>query len=309
MPDRPSRRLLAGIRPLLSYGGNLTASNVVTHLVRNGDNFLIGLVWGPAALGLYAKAYGLLMMPVLRIVRPVGAVALPVLCRLQDEPERFDRYYRRATLTTAYLTMPLLAVLAAGAQDAVALALGPGWERAATIFRLLALAAVGQAVATTAGWVYQATGNTRRMAIWSGVTAAVMLSAFVAGVGWGPEGVAIGFAAALNVLIVPTLLVAAHRTPVRGGLLVASLAKPAAAALAAGAAGFAAKWAVGARLDDLLPAPAAAGVTLLIVVATGVAAVGVVALLWPAVRRDLGDIASLRRDLRRAKAGKEADDA
>ena len=50
-PALPSRR--SGVGDLLAFGGNVTGFNVVNYFARNGDNLLIGKMWGSASLGLY----------------------------------------------------------------------------------------------------------------------------------------------------------------------------------------------------------------------------------------------------------------
>ena len=93
-PGLPVRR--SGVREMLAFGGNLTGFNVINYFARNADNLLIGKFWGSGPLGLYSKAYGLLMLPLRQINAPLSAVAIPALSRLKDEPERYRNYYIKA---------------------------------------------------------------------------------------------------------------------------------------------------------------------------------------------------------------------
>ena len=61
---------IASVKSMLSFGGNITAFNIINYFARNIDNILIGKVWGSASLGLYSKAYGLLMLPLIRLILP-----------------------------------------------------------------------------------------------------------------------------------------------------------------------------------------------------------------------------------------------
>ena len=56
-----------GVRNMLKFGGRLTVSNFVHYLSRNMDNMLIGKVIGAEPLGLYSKAFSLLMTPLNQI--------------------------------------------------------------------------------------------------------------------------------------------------------------------------------------------------------------------------------------------------
>ncbi len=54
---RPAFRFpLREMRALLAFGSNITGFNLLNYFARNLDNVLIGKVWGPSPLGLYAKA-------------------------------------------------------------------------------------------------------------------------------------------------------------------------------------------------------------------------------------------------------------
>jgi O-antigen/teichoic acid export membrane protein len=52
----------SGVRSMLAFGGNLTGANVLNYFVRNFDNILIGWYWGAQQLGLYTRAYQLLVI-------------------------------------------------------------------------------------------------------------------------------------------------------------------------------------------------------------------------------------------------------
>jgi len=61
----------SGVRSILAFGGNLTGFSVFNYFARNLDNILIGRVWGAGALGIYSKAYSLMMLPLQQINGPI----------------------------------------------------------------------------------------------------------------------------------------------------------------------------------------------------------------------------------------------
>ena len=77
-----------GIRDMLKFGMNLTSSSFLNYASRNVDKILIGATWGAGSLGLYNKAYSLLLLPIGEINAPMSSVAIPALSRLQNDPER-----------------------------------------------------------------------------------------------------------------------------------------------------------------------------------------------------------------------------
>ena len=72
----------AGVKPMLAFGGNLTISGMCQYLNQNLDNVLIGKTWGDVALGLYGRAYSLLLLPLTQFAGPFSAIAIPVLSRI-----------------------------------------------------------------------------------------------------------------------------------------------------------------------------------------------------------------------------------
>ncbi|HSS98942.1 MAG TPA: lipopolysaccharide biosynthesis protein, partial [Terriglobales bacterium] len=139
-PARFQRRV--GMRSMVAFGANVTAYQVLNYMTRNFDNVIIGRFIGAIALGVYSKAYGLLMLPLTQINWPLSSVMLPALSRLQDNPSEYTKLYLRATRAMALITLPIIVFTAFLAHDTVHVMLGWQWSNAAPIFRLLAPAAV-----------------------------------------------------------------------------------------------------------------------------------------------------------------------
>ena len=212
-PSRPVRR--SGVREMLAFGGNLTGFSVMNYFARNADNLLIGKFLGPGSLGFYSKAYGLLLLPLRQIKGPITAVAIPALSRLQNDPEKYRRYYYRAISTIAFINMPLVAMLAALSDEIIRIVLGNQWTDAAIIFKVLAFAAFTQPVVSTTGWVFTSLGQTKRMMHWGLISVPVIVLSFIVGLPWGAVGVAASYTVCdIFILLVPCLLFAFRYSPV-----------------------------------------------------------------------------------------------
>lgn len=210
-PGRPRRA--DGVRDLVTFGANLGVFGVLNYLSRQLDNVLIGRAWGAGPLGLYAKAYQLLLLPIQQINVPVSRVALPTLSLLQDDPERYRRYYKAAIGAMAYVAMPLIVMMAVLSDEIVHVLLGPQWAGAAPIFRVLAFAGIAQTVAHANGWIYVSTGHTGRQAVWGLVSRPVIVLSFLIGLPGGPYGVAVSYTVATILLLPPAFVVAVRGTP------------------------------------------------------------------------------------------------
>ena len=228
-PSRPTRN--AGVRSMLAFGGNLTAFGVVNFFARSLDNILIGRFWGATQLGLYARAYQLLILPIEQINAPITAVALPALSRMVDTPERYRLAYVRMLEKVAILTMPGVALMIATSEWVVHILLGPKWMETAHIYRLLGITALIQPIANTAGWLFISQDRTRDMLNWGMISGFAMMAAIVAGLPWGAVGVAASYSI-VSVCTYPGLFwFIGRKGPVRARDFYRALAPAACAAL------------------------------------------------------------------------------
>jgi O-antigen/teichoic acid export membrane protein len=213
-PGLPARGI--GIRSMLSYGGNLTGFNVMTFFSRNLDNALIGKFWGPAQLGVYSRAYQMLLMPMQQINAPLAAVAVPTLSRLADSPERYRVAYLKILEKIVMITMPLAALMIATSDWMVLFLLGPQWRETGRIFMLLGIAAMIQPVTKTAWWLFSTQGRTRELFHWGLLGGAIAIVSIVAGLPWGATGVAASYAVTDLCVATPLLFwYVGRRGPVR----------------------------------------------------------------------------------------------
>ncbi len=205
----------SGIRDMLKFGANITAFDFVNYFQRNLDNILIGRVWGPGSLGLYSRAYSLLMLPITSIRGPINAVAFPAMSQLQNEPEAFRNYYLKTTSLIALLSMPMASFFFVASKPIIELVLGKQWLGVAPIFSYLALAAFIQPVSGFAGSLMLSLGQGRRY-LSTGLFNATFISiCFIIGVSWGPKGVAIAYAIGNYLLLGPWLFWAFRDSPVK----------------------------------------------------------------------------------------------
>lgn len=211
-PGRPLRH--TGVRSMLKMGGYLSAFNLCNFFARNLDNILIGRAWGATELGLYSRAYSLLVLPIQQINQPMASVVVPSLSRLQDDKRRFVSFYLQALSLSSSITLPIVGVMIIASQDVVMVLLGPKWLPAAGIFLALAISAPIQAIFNSVGWLYLPTGRTKAMFYFVLVSSSITVASFVIGLPWGPLGVAIAYSVAVWLLFVPGLHFAAATLPI-----------------------------------------------------------------------------------------------
>ena len=282
------------MRDFLRFGWNLLGSQIVGYLANNVDTVTVGVRFGSSALGLYTRAFSLLMMPLNQIRTPLTTVALPVLSRLQAEPARYQDYVRRSQLALGYTLAVALALVIGAAHPITAIFLGQRWISISPLLALFAVAGIFQTLAFVGYWVYTSRGLTADLFRYSLVSMAIKVVCVLAGSTGGILGVAIGYAVAPMLSWPISLWWLSRRTaiPVRGlyegaGRILAVVG--AAAASVAVVTTATATWGAWVQLGLALLAVAGAGALL--------------ALLVPPIRRDVLSVVELARMIRRPGHG------
>lgn len=225
----------SAIKSMLAFGGNLTAFRIVNYFSRNLDNVLIGRYIGPQQLGIYAKAYQLILLPIEQINFPVSRVALPVLSRLQLEPKKYCRYYYKAILLITTVGMPIVGFMFASADKVILLMLGQQWLEAVPFFRFLIPAAFMGTFNVAEGWVFQSLSRTDRQFRMGLVATTVDIAIFLIGISWGAIGVAAAYGLSRPIVWIPKIIYCYWGTPLRFIELIKILSRPIFASVGASA--------------------------------------------------------------------------
>jgi O-antigen/teichoic acid export membrane protein len=191
---------LASLRDFAGFSGNVLGASLFKQLRATSDNFLVGRFIGASALGPYALAYNIVLVPFNRIASPLSQVLFPAMSQIQDDLERMGAYWIRSVRVIAAIAMPALLGLIVAAPDFVDVVLGPSWKRAVPVIQLLSVVAIFQTLQFLNGAILQAVDRTNRFFKWSAFSYAASLAAFVIGLHWGVVGVAAAFAVASAII-------------------------------------------------------------------------------------------------------------
>ncbi|MEP7087145.1 MAG: lipopolysaccharide biosynthesis protein [Gemmatimonadota bacterium] len=197
-----ARRLrihLGPLKDLLHFGSGYTVSALSSYAAAQGDNVVVARFLGAAALGIYGRAYELMLVPAQAIGTLLEKVLFPALSRVQEDPARLRLAYRRAMALVALLVMPMSAASIILAPELVNALLGPGWTGAVAPFQVLALAMYFRVAYMIGHAVANATGAVRAVARRSAAFAALVVTGALVGVRWGLVGVSIGVLGAMSV--------------------------------------------------------------------------------------------------------------
>jgi O-antigen/teichoic acid export membrane protein len=199
---RPNLRL-ARVREIAGFSWRAFAAGLlINSFSRNIDNLLVGKFQGPEALAFYGLAYRLLLLPVQLLSVTIGNVLFPVFSRLGRDLTAVRFELTRATRSLAWLALPPMALVAAAAPQLVVVLFGPDWDPAVPIVQVLAIAGALQAVyqPSTAPLVL-GLGHAALNLRYALLTTAMTTIGIVAGVPFGPLGVAVGYATATAAIV------------------------------------------------------------------------------------------------------------
>jgi O-antigen/teichoic acid export membrane protein len=257
---RPQRGEIAKV---LSWSASRFGSVLVGFLANYSGDLVLGVVFSPAAAGLYRASNRMVTALADMFVQPAGMLALTTLAadRARGAGESRPGAWLRLTGLFAVLGWPALAVLALCADRLVPLALGPAWAAAGpvvAVFCLARMAALVTAVASAALVVADRQGRVLGVQSAAAIATAVLT---VLAAPFGAMGAAVA-ATAIAVLAAAALARAALRREEHGALAEAARLVLIPLAGAFGAA-LLAEWLVGGSAPLLAlavpPAAAAAG--------------------------------------------------
>jgi PST family polysaccharide transporter len=215
-PQMPKRA--GGTWALVRFGLDLTGSGTVNRLAWSADKLLLGRFWGPASVGLYTRAFALLMNPVDQSLTPIGSVMLPVLSRLRANPERYRRVFLRTYDAIGLISFPLSALFLVVAHPLVVLVLGPKWEGAVNLFAGFTFAALYMPLGIAAMWLFISQGRSGDVLMTSLILSSLTVVAFIAGLPYGALGMVVSFSVSGLLIRLPLLYYLAGRSgPVQTG--------------------------------------------------------------------------------------------
>lgn len=118
----------SSVREILGFSSSSAVAGFGGLLSTRSDALLIGLLFGPTAVGLYRLASRLVEMVTQVATSPFQAVALPELSRIQDDPHRFAEQAVRIVKLATLIAFPSLGIIA-GSSRALMDVIGPECKR------------------------------------------------------------------------------------------------------------------------------------------------------------------------------------
>lgn len=191
-------------RELFHFGVMIFVRNLFRYGADNVDYFFVSKYIGSQALGLYEKAFVLMRMPQKRITRAVNRVLFSAFSRIQDEPERIRKIFRKVVLAVTLPAYPLMLGMAVLAHPFIAVVLGEKWLGAAVPLQIMCVAGMLRSIDPFLNSILTATGYVKSTVTRRGLEFILLAVTTFIGSHYGIEGVAV--AVGLSSIIVMILM-------------------------------------------------------------------------------------------------------
>jgi PST family polysaccharide transporter len=196
------RGRIRSLRGLLSFTGNVSATQLTGFVARNADNLLIGKALGDVALGYYMLAYRIMRLPITGLVMVVNRALFPVFASYADDVPRLRRNFLVASRTLGAIALPAMALVVVNAHELVTVLFGDRWGPAVVPTQILAIAAMLQSLTAMMTPALLATGRERAQLHWTLASTVTMLVAFLLTARHGIVAVATAYAC-VNAIFFP----------------------------------------------------------------------------------------------------------
>ena len=154
------------IRSLSGFTFGFFAFKLISNVSRNLDTFILGNTLGATALGLYNRAYGIMVLPASSVGNLLTQVMFPALSLLKGDSERTRRAYLRSVRLLIFIIAPVMLGIVAVADPLVKVVFGEQWVGMTIALQILAPVGITQSLVGTTYWIFMSQGHTVRMLRW-----------------------------------------------------------------------------------------------------------------------------------------------
>ncbi len=188
-PQLPRRN--SGTKPLLTFGASMTVYILLRRLAASTDVILLGRFYGAEPVGLYSRGQALLLRPLDQFISPFDTVFIPLLSRLQDQPERYRQVFIQAYGAIALLSFTFAGLLFGLSSPLVLLLLGKNWSAVIPVFSWLTIAALYIPLSYAAMWLLTTQARSRDLLLVGSVVPLLAVVSVAIGLPFGVTGIAL----------------------------------------------------------------------------------------------------------------------
>lgn len=207
---------LISARALMRFGFGYTLARFGNVGANQGDNLVVARILGPDALGVYSRAYQLMMLPVNFLAGVADRVAFSGFSRIQNEREKIRAIYGYATTLSVVMGIPFAAIFVFFPQEVILILFGPQWSEAGSVLQVLGVVLIFRFTTRVCDPILRGLGVVFRRALVQWIFFLLVVVGAVLGARYGVEGVAygVGVAVVVNFFLMHGLCMGITGTPI-----------------------------------------------------------------------------------------------
>jgi O-antigen/teichoic acid export membrane protein len=124
---------------MVHFGKHVFWISIVTFVVTNGDDALVGRLLGLDLLGYYAMAYTIANLPVTSLCGTIGRISFPAYSQAQDDRIWVKESFQKVLEVALLILLPLTVLIVMLAEDFIIVFLGERWLPIADVLKVLCL--------------------------------------------------------------------------------------------------------------------------------------------------------------------------
>jgi len=170
--------------------GSVIGFSSVNYWSRNTDNMIVGKWYGAADLGIYNRAYSLLMLPLNLVTGLFNNILFPNLKKLQSRNGDIENEYYFVLTIISLITYPLVLLFVMFPNELVGILWGRSWMRVAGLLPYFGLLIFTQSLMSTSGHLLILQKKERAFMISGWLTALFLISFIILGATISLKGIA-----------------------------------------------------------------------------------------------------------------------
>lgn len=191
------------IKELSKLGLNVLGDTSINYWSRNYDNFIIGRVLGSSDLGLYTRAYSLMLLPLRNLTSVFSKVMFPAFSKKQNDLPTIKYHYLNIIKHIALVSFPLMIGLSLVSKEFVLLVFGIKWVKMIPILAILSALGPLQSIGSLNGLIYNSLGKANIAFRVSLVVNFILIIALTIGVNFGIIGITWSYFTACVLIFIP----------------------------------------------------------------------------------------------------------
>ncbi len=173
--------ILTAFRYTKKLIGSVIGFNAINYWSRNADNLIVGKYFGSTDLGLYSRAYNLLMLPIYFITGIFTSVLFPSMKLLRQQGGDIEKEYYFVLKTIQILAFPIVVVLVLYPYQLVHFLWGEKWIKVGEFLPYFGILIFTQTLTNTIGQMLVLADKEREFMISGWITAAFIITGIVVG--------------------------------------------------------------------------------------------------------------------------------